>query len=382
MIRKLLGTLLVIGAAGCGQPVAPPDPLTGGEPEPPSIAVPAPDSLLVCDPTLRLTPFIWGVNGHPAAPSQAYDFRDDPERLRRQMQLIKDLGFTHYRVDIHFDMDGTEHGLLAEVAPVAEEFGVVLLPVVTFRKDLVPQDSSDAYRAGKRIGAAFVRHHGTRFPVVEVGNEVDIPAMNGHMVGSELDHYRLEELQRYAAFLRGVIEKINEGAPGVRTIVDVAMSHTYFLRYLRDVGVPFDIAGWHLYADELGYGTDVEHGGDYRSALTRLEALGLDIWITEVNRHQGSGPDHRFAAEQATMLRRLAVEMYSHPQVKAFMVYQLYDEVANPGDEAYYGLVHCPGPIELGGSCIGTLELKPAFLSALAWRGVRAAPLTALKNVP
>jgi hypothetical protein len=127
-----------------------------------------------------------------------------------------------------------------------------------------------------------------------------------------------------------------------------------------------------VYADELGYGTDVEHGGDYPSALVRLEAMGREIWITESNRNLGSGPGNAFKAEQERWLRRLASQMYAHPLVKAFFVYELYDEVGEPGDEAYYGLVHCAGPGELGIGCRGTLELKPAYLSVLAWRGVRA----------
>ena len=380
-----LALVLLIGLVGCrNDPVAVADPLPKKEllPESGTLPdtgilradyIPVPGGPLVCDPTLRPgNPLIWGVNGHPVAPAEAYDFRDDPERLRQQMRLIKDLGFTHYRVDVHFDMDGTEPGLLSEVATVAEEFGVTLLPVITVHASLIPQDPTEAREAGRVIATAFVQRYGDRFPVVELGNELDIPAMKGNFVGHVLDHYRMEDLRRFEAFLRGMLGKLQGQVPEVRTIVNASMAHTGFLQYLLDQGVPFDIIGWHVYADELGYGTDVEHGGDYASALVRLEAMGREIWVTESNRNQGSGPGNAFEAEQELWLRRLAAQMHTHPLVKAFFVYELYDEVGQPGDEAYYGLVHCTGAPEIGRGCRGALELKPAYLSALAWRGVRA----------
>jgi hypothetical protein len=329
-------------------------------------------------PVARMAPFVWGVNGHPARHSEAYGFEENEELLRRQMRLITDLGFSHYRVDVGYQMDGREGGVLATVADVAERFGVTLLPVITFGATEVPRTPEHAYRAGRAIGEAFARRHGARFPVVEVGNELDIPAMiGGHPVGDAVDHYLPAHAGRFAGILRGIIEGLQAGAPGVRTIVNMTQSHTGFLRILMEREVPFDIIGWHLYVDEHGYGNDPQHGADYRSTLARLDALGRDIWITEVNRYQGSGPGNAFAAEQSAILGRLADEMYAHPRVQAFIVYELYDEVAvrenhdragrpieGDEDEAYYGLVHCEGPLPVARRCGGTLELKPGFVDA------------------
>jgi hypothetical protein len=335
---------------------------------------PAEEVATAVAPAESAAPFVWGVSGHPARASEAYGFEDDPARLDRQMRLVRELGFTHYRVDVGVEIDGSERGRLAEVADAAERFGVTLLPVLTFGPAAVPRDRDEAYRAGRRIGEGFARRHGSRFPVVEVGNELDIPAMvDGHPVGHRTEDYRPAQVDRFAALLQGAITGVREGAPTVRTIVNFAQSHTGFVRLLLERDVPFDIVGWHVYIDEAGYGNDPEHRADYRSTLERLERFGREIWITEVNRHRGSGPGNARMREQAAVLDRLAGEMSAHPRVGAFIVYQLFDEVAaipyGNEDEAYYGLVHCAGPLDVARRCGGVLELKPAFAGARSrWR--------------
>jgi hypothetical protein len=139
---------------------------------------------------------------------------------------------------------------------------------------------------------------------------------------------------------------------------------------LLDRKVPFDIVGWHAYVHESDDADPPGSHSDYRASLARLEALGRDIWITEVNRRGGSAVGDTELAEQASMLRRLAVEMYyTHPQVQAFMVYELYDETAaldtpavGDDDETYYGLLHCAGSHDVARDCRGAVERKPAYL--------------------
>src|SRR5918996_341251 len=63
-------------------------------------------------PAELTAPFVWGVSGHPARASEAYGFEDDPVRLERQMRLVRELGFSHYRVDVGVEMDGGERGVL------------------------------------------------------------------------------------------------------------------------------------------------------------------------------------------------------------------------------------------------------------------------------
>jgi hypothetical protein len=286
------------------------------------------------------------------------------------------------------------------VAATAGRFGITLLPVITFSAADIPSTGERAYQAGRRIGKTFQRHHASRFPVVEVGNELDIPAMiGGHPIGHEADHYLPALTERYAELLRGILEEIAAGAPAVRTMVNFAQSHTGWLRLLAERGVPFDLIGWHLYVNEAGYGDDREHGSDYRSTLARLAGLGRDIWITEVNRHEGSGPRDAFAREQALVIDRLAGEMYGHPRVGAFIIYELFDEtaalansdslgrpVAGDDDEAWYGLVRCMGELRIARRCGGALERKPAFLGARDRRRALAAvpesPASALRPMP
>jgi hypothetical protein len=312
---------------------------------------------------VRTAPFVWGVNGHPARPSEAYDWSEADDRLQRQMRLVGELGFSHYRVDTGVGMDGAEGGRLAAVADAADRFGITLLPVLTFSPAAVPAAPADAYRAGRAIGDRFVRNHGARFPVVEIGNELDLAAMvAGQPVGHRDDHYRVADVDRFAALLRGAIEGLRAGAPGVRPIVNFAGSHTGFVRMLLERGVPLDIVGWHLYVDEAGYGDDPPNRADYRATLARLDTLGREVWITEVNRYRGSGPGNAHPAAQAAVLDRLAEEMHARPLIGAFVVYQLFDEAAvldnHDEDEAWYGLVHCAGPLPVARRCGGALEIK------------------------
>jgi hypothetical protein len=286
------------------------------------------------------------------------------------MRLIHDLGFTYYRVDVPFGLDGAEHGWLTEVADAADEFGITILPVIAFDWSAEIPDRKEAKSVGRAIGTTFVRNHGTRFPVVEIGNELDIRAMLGNLPGDQPDHYNPKIVSRFAAIMTGIIQKIHAGAPGVRTIVDMTQSHTAFLQMLLDRGVPFDIVGWHAYVHESDDADPPGSHSDYRASLARLEALGRDIWITEVNRRGGSAVGDTELAEQASMLRRLAVEMYyMHPMVQAFIVYELYDETASldtpdigDDDEVYYGLLNCAGSQEIARECRGGVERKPAYL--------------------
>lgn len=323
-------------------------------------------------PPVRTVPFVWGVNGHPARASEAYGWSEGDDRLQRQMRLVGELGFSHYRVDVGVGMDGAEGGRLAAVAAAADRAGITVLPVLTFGPETVPAAPAEAYRAGRAIAEGFVRNHGARFPVVEIGNELDIAAMiRGQPVGHHDDHYRAADVDRFAALLRGAVEGLRAGAPAVRSIVNFAGSHTGFVRMLLERGVAFDIVGWHLYVDEAGYGDDPPNRADYRATLARLDTLDREVWITEVNRYRGSGPGTSRAAAQAAVLDRLADKMYARPLIGAFLVYQLLDEtavldnhdaagraIAGDEDEAWYGLVHCAGPLEVARRCGGALELK------------------------
>ena len=73
--------------------------------------------------------------------------------------------------------------------------------------------------------------------------------------------------------------------------------------------------------------------------LKRLKGYGKPIWITEINRRNGSQGNAE--KEQAEYLRRVAAQLAADPGIGALFVYELLDEPYHGSDngESFYGLV-------------------------------------------
>src|SRR4029079_6546433 len=87
--------------------------------------------------------FVWGANGHPLA-----SYPGVP--LETQLEHIRELGLTSYRVDI----GSTEKLLdLQHLVREAKARGITVLPVITPGFDMDKQDAADLEK--KAYGLAF-----------------------------------------------------------------------------------------------------------------------------------------------------------------------------------------------------------------------------------
>lgn len=347
---------LVVFNLTCCQPA---DSIT--EPQAPLIGDTSTDSIRPHSilPAVRSSAFIWGVNGHPLFRG-AYAGAHEPEA---QINYLDELHVTYYRINVVVD---TVHGgvawngtSLASLLDVAHRHRVHVLPVLDSHPDLSlpfePQAIAASARAGYRIGHQFAAQYGARVTHIEAGNELDLPALPTGVVGSDIAQYDPKVLALTTAFLRGMTRGIRAAAPQIRIIVDVSGRDYGFLDALVQDSVDFDVLGCHWYSE---MGDIAAPSGDEKSALQRLTAYHKDIWITEAGRRNGSQEESP-PDDQASWIKKFAREDYGFEQVKAFFVYELYDERAVvEGGEGFYGLVACPSG---AAECGGRSSRKPAF---------------------
>jgi hypothetical protein len=303
----------------------------------------------------RLRSFIWGVNGHPGKQTA---YASSGKGLEQQLRYIRQLGATHYRVDLYPDSLGRVDPMFHGIVEVAAENGVTILPALVAHPNR-NADTTINYLRGHAMGLGFARRYRERFSHIEAGNELQIhtlryvidssvtPPQVGYWEGFYLDNYIDSMLVKTTAFLRGMTDGIHQGSPGTKVIINGAWRHFGYFEALKRDRVDFDIYGYHWYSEM----------GDFRKEVLPHLPNDKDIWITEANRRNShSSPDD--PAEQARWISWFARQAAGIPRVKAFFVYELYEQPAFRDDipESKYGVIHC-SDLE----CIGSRKLKPAF---------------------
>lgn len=335
-----------------GTTAQPDDPANADPSKPPADA----DSIL---PYIRTSDFIWGINGHPLR-AGAYTGEAEPEA---QFDYLDQLRVTYYRIDVRWDTvrnDLVPGGVpFSTVLDVADRHHIYILPLLNNLPDLAlptgPQSVAANAGAGYRIGYAFAAKYGGRVAYIEAGNELDVLARIPGTDGSTISQYDPVKLAFTTAFLRGMTRGIRAAAPHVKIIIDATWRHYPFFDALDRDSVVYDIVGCHWYSDMGDINAPINGG---MSALQHFAAFNKDIWITEIDRKNGSELESP-SDHQADWIERFSREYYGFDQVKAFLVYELYDE--RPfidGTEGLYGLITCPtGAV----ACGGVTSLKPAF---------------------
>jgi hypothetical protein len=302
-----------------------------------------------------VVPFVWGVNGHPGKQTA---YASSGEGLRRQLRYVKRLGATHYRVDLYPDSVGRVDPMFDGVVETAARLGVTILPALVAHPK-ADADTTSNYLRGRAVGLRFGMRYRGRFSHIEAGNELQIgtlrfamdysvrPPRKGYWEGFSLDNYIDSMLVKTTAFLRGMTDGIHQGSPGTKVIINGAWRHFGFFEALRRDRVDFDVYGYHWYSEM----------GDFRKEVLPHLPADKDIWITEANRRNShSSPDD--PAEQAQWIKRFARQAVTIPRVKAFFVYELYEQPAFTDDppESKYGIIECSDI-----ACSGPRKLKPAF---------------------
>ncbi|WP_157017464.1 DUF4214 domain-containing protein [Mesorhizobium xinjiangense] len=299
----------------------------------------------------------WGVNGHPFTAYPGIDFE-------RQLDYVRDLGMTSYRVNIS---DAGQAEALASLVEAGKARRVAILPVITPGNVDLDKDDPDAlYRKAYDLAHSLASRFKDDIRVWELGNEMEnhaiiqpcetrddgsqYPCEWGPAGGTEASHYYGPRWVKVSAVLKGLSDGVEAADPEIRKAMGTAgWGHVGAFERMQADGIDWDISVWHIY------------GEDPEWAFKTIAGYGRPIWVTEFNNPLGS---QRSARQQEvglkgimTRLRRLQSEY----DVEAAHIYELLDEPYwAPGPEAQMGLVEMTAKPD-GGWRLG--EPKPAYLA-------------------
>jgi len=279
-------------------------------------------------------PLIWGVDGHPTVP----EYTD--LGAASQVSLAKELGCSYYRVDVRdttnpYSVPAAE-APIDEMLPIATAQGLKLLPILYSPIDIFDPtlSPSDVYTACYNRGLQFAQKYLGQFDCVEIENELDgkciLPGNNGNSIADYDDSAPLYKFSRCKAAARGLADGVRAGDPTVKRAVGTAgWFHYGFVDGLLADGATFEVMVVHWYSNS----------GSITQAVAGWSSYGKPLWITEMDRYQGSYAGTE--ADQASAVERQACEMGNLPNVQAVFVYELLDEprlASSSPTEAAYGL--------------------------------------------
>lgn len=327
--------------------------------------------------------FKYGINGHPFQWGPYYlPFHNN---LDLQLQLLKRMGMNYYRIDIPHTIDpkninynSTTDGKL----PIAERanFKLVLkkatqnkikiLPAIfigpsvpDFKTSTGGADNYKAYNAYKVWTTNYAKElkeieneialelPGVSLPLIEnfaIGNEEElrhytllklIPGSNQALNGSSPSHYNDVHMQILAACYKGMIDGLKTQYTNPKTIINCSGEDRYgYHLSMIQKNVPFDIIGYHFYANADDTPTIA---GNYFDQIFGNQIPGSsllntkDIWITEINKRPKSVGDEALTAEvMKTYIDRAA----RIPRIKAFFVYELFEQPEMSVPESKFGV--------------------------------------------
>jgi hypothetical protein len=277
----------------------------------------------------------WGANGHPftAYPGVEYE---------KQLDVLRDLGLTSYRVNISRleDIPG-----LVELEKKAKSRNIEVLPVITPPLDLDQEEPDRLQQKAYAFANRIVSSLKGKVQVWELGNELEnyaiIKACEIRENGVQYDcswgpaggvyesDYYLPRWNKVTAVLRGLSEGTKNADPSAQRAMGTAgWGHTAaFLRLQKD-GIDWDISVWHMY------------GQDPEWAFKIISQLGKPIWVTELNHPHGSSRGEPAQADELRRSMARLLELSRPYNVRAAHIYELLDETYwEPGEEARMGLL-------------------------------------------
>jgi hypothetical protein len=327
-------------------------------------------------------PFRWGINGHPVSQEGYWQVP-----LATQLDLVAELGAGWYRFDVSAEGFTANTKRLDELLSESEKRKLQLLPVIFSSPGARSKTASPAQirTNAAAFAHAIVSRYQGRITHWELSNELDAYAMiqkgetmrNGKVwqwgdaEGSDPDTYHEARYQRAKAEIQGLHEGVKAADPSAQTIVNTAgwLHYGFIERLVHEDQVPFDILAWHWYS-EMGDITNVQ---GKRNLVEFLQRYGKPLWITEINRRDGSKDGKE--KEQADYVSQIAAQLRGNAGVKACFLYELLDEpYFGPSGESDYGLV------ELVKGSQGKWEVKrrkaafEAFKSAIAKARLQQSP--------
>jgi len=277
----------------------------------------------------------WGVNGHPLLSYPG-------TTIEQQLDYVKGLGMTSYRVDIG-RLDQVPR--FAQLVRAAKARGIEILPVVVPALDLDKLAAEDLYAKAYQLAVGLVSRFKDDIRVWELGNELENYAIIrpcemqddgvqyncawGPAGGVGPLEYYGPRWAKVSAVLKGLSDATTAVDPAIRKAIGTAgWGHTGAFTRMQQDGIRWDISVWHMY------------GADPEWAFKTLATFKRPIWVTEFNNPFGG---QRSAKEQADGLVRTMARLRQLQRaynVEAAYVYELMDEPYwAPNFEAYMGLV-------------------------------------------
>jgi len=278
---------------------------------------------------------VWGANGHPLVSYPG-------TTIEQQLDYLKDLGMTSYRVDI-----GGVHKAagLAKLVQAAKPRGIEILPVIAPGLNLDKETPEVLYARAYELAVSLVSKFKEDIRVWELGNELENYAIIkpceirddgvqyncawGPAGGVGPLEYYGPRWAKVSAVLKGLSDGTTAVDPTIRKAMGTAgWGHTGAFTRMQQDGIRWDISVWHMY------------GEDPESAFKVLAGFNRPIWVTEFNNpgggQRGEQEQARGLAFAMTRLRQLR-RAYN---VEAAHVYELMDETYwAPSFEAVMGLV-------------------------------------------
>ncbi|AMR30105.1 hypothetical protein A0256_01070 [Mucilaginibacter sp. PAMC 26640] len=284
--------------------------------------------------------FVLGVNGHPLG-DEAYLGVSAAD----QISLIKKMGMGIYRINVRSTSDGTVTvpQRLQPLLDAAKEGNITLLPMLYTSTLDYDDTEAIAYTKGKNVGGNFAAKYGSVFKYYDMGNDLSINIINAGKDGRYAEDYDQKKIGVTASYLKGMNDGIHANDPDAQTMMSASWVHWGFIKFCENYGVNFDILAYHWYSD-------MEAAIQRSSSLNITDITltlnkifpGKPIWITEVNLRPGNMSV--FEADQNSFLTSFIAKCKANPTVKAFLIYELFDEPYKTGGEEYYGIAKWATP--------------------------------------
>jgi hypothetical protein len=279
---------------------------------------------------------IWGVNGHPLVsyPGLTYE---------QQLDLVRDLGMTSYRVDVP---STDKVSGLKTLIDLAKPRGIDILPVLAPNLDLDKETVEDLYEKAHAFAVYYVSRFKDDIDVWELGNELENYAIikacemrdNGVQYNCDwgpaggvapLDYFG-PRWAKVSAVLKGMSDGVISVDPTIRKAMGTAgWGHIGAFERMRQDGIRWDISVWHMYGEDPAW------------AFEKLAKYGKPIWVTEFNHPLGSkqGVVKQAIGLKNSMTRLL--ELRGKFNIQAAHIYELLDETYwAPDFEAFMGLIY------------------------------------------
>jgi hypothetical protein len=278
-----------------------------------------------------------GINGHPFG---------DPAYLTvpvaKQVDILNGMGMKWYRVNVLTRSDGTisSHSptLFNQLQNAAERGNIGILPMLYTRTLDLSDTEAEAYRKGKALGGNFAAKYGRFFTYYDLGNDLELKLLLPNKTGASQFHYDRDKFNVTAAYLKGMDEGIKANDADAKTMIDAGWLHYGFLRMCDWYGVKFDVVAYHWYSDMEGPAANSTN--NIPDITQKLSSLFPDkpIWFTEFNYRYKTGKGTN-EDDQKTFVTKFLAKCRNNPQVKAAIIYQLFDEPYKGYQESNYGVI-------------------------------------------